>query len=275
MRVAARDLTFEVTAGGGSSGPPVLLLHGFPQHRGMWSPVAERLHAAGLRTYALDQRGYSPGARPEQVADYRMSECVADLTALLDQLDVPAAHVVGHDWGALVGWHLAARHPDRVRTLTAVSVPHPLAMAAALAEDPRQRAKSSYVGLFRRPGRAEEVLLERGGARLRALFAGCPPELIGDYVTPMLEPATLTAALNWYRAMSSAELNGLGPVPAPTTFVWGDRDLAIGEHAANGCAAFVTGDYRFVPLAGVSHWAPDEAPDEVAAAVLARVFEAR
>jgi pimeloyl-ACP methyl ester carboxylesterase len=273
MLVRARGMTFEVTDGGPADGAVVLLLHGFPQHRGMWTPVAQRLHAAGLRTYALDQRGYSPGVRPRRIADYRMSECVADLVAVLDELAVPQAHVAGHDWGALAAWHLAARHPDRVRTLTAVSVPHPLAIAAALADpDSDQRERSAYVGLFReRDGKAERLLLDDGGRRLRALFAGCPPELIDGYVTPMLEPAALTSALNWYRAMTTAEIDGLGAVTVPTTFVWGDQDLAIGERAALGCAEHVTGEYRLVRLAGVSHWVPDEAPEQVAAAVLDRV----
>jgi pimeloyl-ACP methyl ester carboxylesterase len=192
-----------------------------------------------------------------------MAECVADALSIMDALGTGPAHVVGHDWGAAVGWHLAARHPDAVRTLTAVSVPHPLAMASALAEDPDQRERAEYIRLIREPGgKAERLLLEDGGRRLRAVFGPVDPD---GYVAPLLTPA-----LNWYRALSRADLAGLGPVAVPTTYIWSDGDRAIGPTAARACAAHVTVDYRFVELPGVSHWVPDEAPDVVAAEVLRR-----
>jgi pimeloyl-ACP methyl ester carboxylesterase len=276
MQVQARGLTFEVRGGGPADGVPVLLLHGFPQHAGEWDDVTPALHAAGLRTYAPDQRGYSPLARPGAVEAYRIPELVADAAALLDALGVGAAHVVGHDWGAIVAWGLAAAHPDRVRTLTAVSVPHPAAMAHALATDREQKARSSYIALFRRPGTAERVLLALRAAVLRKLLGGVgDADRVARYAAPMRAPGALTAALNWYRAMSGADLAAVGPVSVPTTFVWSDKDVAIGRTAAQACAAHVTGEYRFVPLAGVSHWIPDEAPGPLAEAILARTGGAR
>lgn len=272
MRVEARGLTFEVRTGGPEGGEPVLLLHGFPQHGGEWDEVVSALHAAGLRTYAPDQRGYSPGARPAEVAAYRIPELVADAVALLDALGVEAAHVIGHDWGAAVAWRLAAHHPDRVRTLTAVSVPHPAAMSYALGNDRRQQARSSYMLLFRRAGLAEKVLLAFDAAVLRRMLAP-----VGDagrvarYAEPLREPGALTGALNWYRAMSRADLAQTGPVAVPTTFVWSDKDVAIGRTAAEACAGHVSGPYRFVVLPGVTHWIPDEAPAPLAEAILARV----
>ncbi|GAA4263150.1 alpha/beta fold hydrolase [Dactylosporangium darangshiense] len=272
MKITARDLTFDVVAGGPDGGAPVLLLHGFPQHSGEWAAVTPALHAAGLRTYALDQRGTSPGARPQGAEAYRIAECALDAVAVLDALDLASVHLVGHDWGAICAWHVALRHPARVRTLTAVSVPHPHASAYAYANDPDQRARSAYIKLFRQPGKAEEVLLEGDARRLRAIFDGAGLDAAGvdAYVRPLLEPGALTAALNWYRAMSSLDLVGLGQATVPTTYVWSDGDLAIGATAARACAEYVSADYRFVPLAGVSHWIPDQAPSEVAAAVVAR-----
>ncbi|HZN16885.1 MAG TPA: alpha/beta hydrolase [Micromonosporaceae bacterium] len=269
-QVAARGLTFDVRVGGPQDGAPVLLLHGFPQHSGQWRAVAPALHAAGLRTVAPDQRGYSPGARPADVDAYRMDECVADALALLSTLDIETAHVVGHDWGAIVGWHLAAKHPHRVRTLTALSLPHPRAYARAIATDPQQQERAAYLQLFRIPGKAEQVLLAEDARRLRGIFVGLDPTLVEGYVRPLLEPGALTAALAWSRAVSLADAEGLGPVPLPTTYVWGDDDAAVAESAAYDCAAHVTGDYLFVPLAGAGHWLTDVAPDAVAEAVLAR-----
>ncbi|MEU3455915.1 alpha/beta fold hydrolase [Micromonospora sp. NPDC006766] len=272
MGVDARGLTFEVRTGGPADGEPVLLLHGFPQNSGEWDDVLPVLHAAGLRTYALDQRGYSPGARPAAVEAYRVPELVADAAGVLDALGVPDAHVVGHDWGAVVAWGLAAVHPERVRTLTAVSVPHPAAMAHALATDPRQKARSAYIALFRKPGKAEKALLAWNATALRRMLGGVGDAArVARYADPMREPGALTAALNWYRAMSGADLKAVGAVGVPTTFVWSDRDAAIGRTVAEACAAHVTGDYRFVELAGVTHWIPDEAPAPLAEAILARI----
>ncbi|WP_328343864.1 alpha/beta fold hydrolase [Micromonospora sp. NBC_00421] len=272
MRVPARGLTFDVRAGGPEGGAVVLLLHGFPQHGGEWDDVVPALHAAGLRTYAPDQRGYSPDARPAGVAAYRLPELVADAVALLDELGVDAAHVVGHDWGAIVAWALAARHPERVRTLTAVSVPHPAAFGYALSADRGQRARSSYMALFRRAGLAERVLLAWRAAVLRRMLAGVgDPARVARYAGPMRVPGALTGALNWYRAMSGRDLKAVGPVTVPTSYVWSDRDVAVGRTAAQACARHVSGDYRFVVLPGVTHWIPDEAPGPLAEAILARV----
>jgi pimeloyl-ACP methyl ester carboxylesterase len=276
MKIDARGLTFDVHVDGPTDGEPVLLLHGFPQHSGEWTDLLPALHAAGLRTYALDQRGYSPGARPTAVAAYRLGECVADAVAVLDALDVPTTHVVGHDWGSIVAWALAAGHPERVRTLTAVSVPHPAAMTNAIAQDRQQKARSSYMLLFRKEGKAEKVLLALQAAALRRLLGGVGDrERVESYVRPMREPGALTAALNWYRAMTRRDLVGTGPVSVPTTYVWSDRDVAVGRTAAEACAGYVTGDYRFVELTGVSHWIPDEAPGALAEAVLAQVDAVR
>jgi pimeloyl-ACP methyl ester carboxylesterase len=261
MRIDVRGLTFDVHPGGPPAGDAVLLLHGFPQDSREWHGITGGLHDAGLRTFALDQRGYSPGARPAGRSAYRMAECVADAVAVLDAVAVGAAHVVGHDWGAAVAWQLAARHPDRVRTLTAVSVPHPVAYATSVRKDPAQLLRSAYMLFFRTPWLPERVLSARGGALLR--------RIAGGHAT--LPPEHLTGALNWYRAISGADLDGLGPVTVPTTFVWSDRDVAISGHAARRCAAQVTGDYRFVTLTGVSHWIPDEAPQRLLDAVLERI----
>jgi pimeloyl-ACP methyl ester carboxylesterase len=272
MLIEARGLAFEVTEGGPEDGEPTLLLHGFPQHSAEWERVSPTLHAAGLRTYGLDQRGYSPGARPDDVAAYRIDECVADAVAVLDALGVEQAHVVGHDWGAVVAWVLAAAHPGRVHTLTAVSVPHPAAYAHALATDPGQKVRSAYIKLFRLEGKAEHVLLRADGLALRKLLSGVGDDRVEIYARPMQRPGALTAALNWYRAMSRDALAAVGPVTVPTSFVWSDGDVAIGRTAAEACAAHVLGDYRFVELTDVTHWIPDQAPDALAGAVVARAL---
>src|SRR5688500_5204476 len=122
--VAVGDLTFDVRTLGPEDGEPVMLLHGFPETSLSWTAVAPLLAEAGFHVIAPDQRGSSPDARPTSVADYAIDHLVADVLSIADVLDLGRFHLVGHDWGASVGWVLAAHHPDRLRTFTAVSVPH-------------------------------------------------------------------------------------------------------------------------------------------------------
>ena len=274
LRVDVGNLTFDVRASGPEDGRPVLLLHGFPQTSLCWAAVTPLLTGAGLRCYAVDQLGYSPGARPDDVGSYALPSLAQVTGELMTALDVPVADLVGHDFGANVGWALAGWHPDRVRSLTAVSVPHPAAFTAAYRSDPEQKERSGYIRLFWQAGKAEEVLLADGARRLRRMLlgadgaSGVPAEAADEYVAVLSAPGALTAALNWYRAMSSADR--VEPAAVPTTYVWSSGDIAIGRTAAERCAAFVTGDYRFVELQG-THWIPEQAPEELATAVLDRI----
>ncbi|MFG1609334.1 alpha/beta fold hydrolase [Actinoplanes sp. NPDC049265] len=269
MRVEARGLTFDVVVEGPEDGTPVLLLHGFPQDHREFEPMLPRLHAAGLRTYRYDQRGYAPGARPAEVSAYRLDEPVADAVAILDALGIEKAHVIGHDWGAQVGWLLASLHQDRVSTLTAVSVPHPRALALALRVRASQRARFAYMGVFR-SRIAERLLLARDGLVLRQMMAA-----IGErarlYADAMREPGRLTGGLNWYRALDRQVLAGVGTIQVPTTYVWADKDPVVGLTAALRTADWVDADYRLVAFKGVTHWVPEEAPDALADAALARM----
>lgn len=240
----------------------MLLLHGFPQTSHSWRHVQDALAADGLRVVALDQRGYSSGARPAGVEPYAMRHLVADVLAALDALDAERVDVVGHDWGAAVAWQLAARHPERVRTLTAVSVPHPLAFAAALRHDPDQRTRSQYMRAFATAG-CELTLLADGAGRLRALFDDAPQVDVEAVVAAVGDPAVLRHCLDWYAAASLADLDGLGAVSVPTMHVWSDADRALGRAGAEGTERYVEGPYRFEVLAGVSHWIPEQAADRL------------
>ena len=157
LRTDVGDLTFDVRVDGPEDGRPVLLLHGFPETSASWAAVTPLLTEAGLRTYAVDQLGYSPGARPAEVEAYALPNLAQVTADLMTALDVPRADVVGHDWGANVAWALAAWHPDRVRSLTAVSVPHPAAFTAAWRADPEQRRRIT--------ARAYEDLIENNCRR--------------------------------------------------------------------------------------------------------------
>jgi pimeloyl-ACP methyl ester carboxylesterase len=261
------DLRFDAVATGPADGRTVLLLHGFPQTSWSWRRVWPALAGAGHRVVAPDQRGYSPGARPDGVEAYRMPALVADVVGMLDVLGVERADVVGHDWGAAVAWQLAGRHPERVRTLTAVSVPHPLAFVQALTSDEDQRRRSLYMRDFARPG-SEHQLLADDAAGLRGLFGGVPDVDVEHVLATLGEAEVLRRCLDWYAAQSREDAVGLGPVTAPTLYVWSDQDVALGRTAAVATERHVGAPYRFVELTGVSHWVPEQAADRLAPLVL-------
>ena len=273
MESYRRDgLTFDVRDAGPDGGEPVVLLHGFPQDSTAWDRMAPALHQHGLRTLAPDQRGYSPMARPRGRAHYRLRETVNDVLALLDAAGLPDAHVVGHDWGGVVGWALGAWHPDRVRTLTALSVPHPGAMARAIVTSD-QALRSYYLGLFQLPVLPERLLLAGEGAALRRTLAhgGLPEDAVDRYVARMREPGALSAAINWYRALPWTGRDPVGRVRVPTLHVWSTRDAFLGRAATEGTARFVEGPYRLQILDDVTHWIPELAADRTAELVTAHV----
>ena len=163
--------------------------------------------------------------------------------------------------GAAIAWAVGGLHPERLRTLTILSVPHPKAFATALKSSDDQKGRSSYIQLFRQEGKAEEVLLEDDGMRLRAMLTGTGAA--DEYARVMLEPGALTAALNWYRAMEPGLVGGVDDITMPTMFVWSTNDMALGREGAEATGQYVKGPYRFEVLDGVSHWIPEEAPDQL------------
>ena len=258
---------------GAEDGVPVLLLHGFPQTSRSWHDVADRLLAArpDLLLVAPDQRGYAPGARPEDQAAYGIEELTGDALAVADAVGAETFHLVGHDWGASLGWHLAAHVPARLRSLTALSIPHLAAYGWAVRNDPDQMRLAEYLAVFRTPGHGETALMKDDAQRLREIYAGQVAAADVEAYVALMRDGALTPALNWYRAMGRELKDTPAVTTVPTTYVWGSEDQAVSRAAAERCQAHVEGDYRFVELPGATHWTPDECPGEVAEAVLTRI----
>ncbi|HEY2224952.1 alpha/beta fold hydrolase [Actinomycetospora sp.] len=263
-------LSFDVADGG----PPdadetVLLLHGFPQTSRSWGPVAERLHGAGLRTLAPDQRGYSPGARPSGRAAYRVEHLVDDAAALITSSGAGSVHVVGHDWGAVVAWALAAHRPELVRTVTGVSVPHAAAFLRGMLHGP-QLLHSWYMGAFQLPWLPETLLGDE--ARMAAILrrTGAGAEAARRDAAAL--SGAMTGPINWYRALPlAAPAFTRRPVQRPSLMVWSDGDEFITRSAVDQNPRFVLAPYRLEVLPGVSHWIPEEAPERLADLVRAHV----
>lgn len=270
--VERAGLVFDVLDSGPVDGEPIVLLHGFPERATCWRYVAPILNAAGYRTLAMDQRGYSPAARPRRRRDYQLAELALDVVAVVDQLVGPdqAVHLVGHDWGAMAAWTVAMHHADRVRTLTAVSVPHPQAFLKSFTRSD-QGLKSWYMGMFQLPMLPE--LSARSPLFGRLLrHAGMTHDDVRRVFEEVVDDGALPTALNWYRALPLSDPRLIrGTVAVPTTYVWSDGDTALGRWAAEHTEDYVSADYRFVELPGVSHWIPTQAPDELADAIVGRV----
>jgi pimeloyl-ACP methyl ester carboxylesterase len=251
---------FDALAAGPEDGREVLLLHGFPEASIEWEHQLAVLSSAGCRAVAPDQRGYSPDVRPERPEDYRIEDLAGDALAIADQLGWPRFDVVGHDWGGNVAWYLAAEHADRVRTLTAVSTPHPGAYARALRDDEDQQQRSSYIPTLQSVRSAEKQLLADNASSLRKLYEHVVPgEHVREYVERLSEPGALVAALNWYRGMKYSARTG--KVKVPTLYVWGTEDSAFGSTAALGTEEWVEGPYRFEMFEDISHWLPEQADE--------------
>jgi pimeloyl-ACP methyl ester carboxylesterase/sugar lactone lactonase YvrE len=282
IEIVVGDLVFDALAAGPADGPLVLLLHGFPQTAHAFGAQLPVLGAAGFRAVAPNQRGYSPGARPEGVGAYSVPNLVTDVVGMADALGATAFDLVGHDWGGAVAWVTAALHPQRVRTLTMLSTPHVAALAAARADgDSDQARRSSSFATFAEPG-AETALLANDRAALRAVYAGLDERSIERYLSALGTPEALRAALAWYAAAFGAPT---GPVPSspsstppppppitvPTTYVWSTEDGAFGREAATATAAHVAGPYRVEIIEDVGHWLPELAAEEVTRLILEQV----
>src|SRR5258708_4220017 len=237
-------LTFTADVAGPNGGAPVLLLHGFPQSRHSWREALPALAAAGYRAVAPDQRGYSPGARPDSahLSNYAFQKPVADANAVVAAAghDGKRFHLVGHDWGGQVSWGVANAHPARLASLTVLSRPHPSSFRSALAkEDGDQKHRSRHHRAFLEP-ETGKMLLADNARRLRdGLFGqGVPQAALEEHLSVLGNPAAIEAALAWYRANKGLAAD-IGTIKVPTLYICGDADATVGPDAAYGTGAFV------------------------------------
>ncbi len=271
--VQANGLRFRTMVDGPPDGEMAILLHGFPEGAESWSRQIGTLAKAGVLAVAPDMRGYGMSDAPSEVEDYTIDRLVTDVAEIIRAFGRNDAHLVGHDWGAIVAWFFASAHPAMMKTLTVLSVGHPAALAEATRGDEDQKTRWGYVGLFLQEGKAEEVLAEEKYRRLRAMFTigpnpdAVPRAAVDVFVRSLSRPGRLTAALNYYRA----NLAGRGwstmaadiDVNAPTLLLWGDQDPALGRLQAENTARYMRHVYRLQVLEGAGHWLQFERSDEV------------
>jgi pimeloyl-ACP methyl ester carboxylesterase len=279
--IEANGLTFRCQEAGPEGGEPIVLLHGFPETSHMWVELLPALAEAGYRCLAPDQRGYSPAARPDNVEAYLTDNLVADTAALAEAAGFREKyHLIGHDWGAGVGWRFVGTRPEKLASWTALSIPHPASYGRAFAEDPDQQEKSQYILFFQQPGAAEEMLLANDAAALKAVWDKSSPEEVEEYVRVLTAPGALTAALNWYRANFGG--GALDPsanqfeVTVPTLTIWGNQDQAVGRATTLHHNDYIKGPNRWLEL-DAGHWLIQEKFETVRDEILAhlRAFPVR
>ena len=255
--VARGDVRIAVDVQG--EGTPVVLLHGFPDDHGLWRNVAPGLNRAGMRTIAPDLRGFGASTLLDDPADHALTEHVADVTAILDQLEIERAHIVGHDWGAVVAWMTATLAPDRVDRLAVFSVGN----IARLDLDLLDLRRYWYMFLFQFD-EVEEYLGRDDWAALRMWLTFTPD---AERSLALLQrPGALRSAINIYRGIANpanllAPALDLPPIAADTMGVWSTRDGASTEEQMIASGRFVTGSWRYERLDGPGHWIPLEVPE--------------
>jgi len=260
MRVDAGGVGIEYEVSG--EGRPVVLLHGFPDSGRLWRNQVPALAEAGFQVIVPDLRGYGRSDKPADVQAYALSALVGDVLAVMGDVGVEKAHVVGHDWGSALAWAVATFAGDRVDHLVAMSVGHPATFRAGGFE---QYEKSWYMLLFQFVGVAEEWLSRDDWANMRAW--GSHPDM--DAVLAELDAnGSLTPGLNYYRANVPPESYlqarlELPPVQAPTMGVWSSGDFALTEGQMMRSASSVAGPWRYERIDGPGHWMQLEAPDAV------------
>jgi len=231
-------------------GPPVLLLHGFPDTHIVWRKQVSVLAAAGYRVLAPDLRGYGRSDAPGGVHDYTLEKLRGDVLGLLDALKIEKVRLVGHDWGGLIGWQLAALAPQRIERLVALSTGHPSAIARAGIV---QHLRMTYVLGFILPGIAEQML-RAGDWFMMRQFTGEPGQA-DHWKRDLSAPGRLSAALNYYRANVGLALPKSYPrVRVPVMGIWSDGDPALGEKQMRDSARYVDAEFRFERIHDADHW---------------------
>lgn len=269
QRIQSGDVQLHVAVAG--NGPPVILLHGFPENGHSWRHQVEPLVAAGYCAWMPNLRGYPPSAIPAQRHAYHVRHLANDVAAIVGATGYPRAHVVGHDWGGIIAWTFAGMHPDRLDKLVIMNAPH-MQIYTEKVWRTSQLFRSLYVALFQLPALPERLLAAGDYRAVRTLFQRMPAQKnafdnadIARYITMLATPGALKAALDYYRENLRSDGMALASAvrtDAQTLVIWGMQDPALGAFLLDGLERFAP-RVRIHRIAHASHWVQNEAPEEV------------
>ena len=268
------EVSLHCVEAGPAEGPLAILLHGFPEFWYGWRHQIGPLAAAGFSVVAPDQRGYDLSDKPAGIEAYTLDRLAGDVVGLADALKRERFCLVGHDWGGVVAWRVAARWPERVERLAILNAPHPRAFGPYMRAHPGQMLRSAYVGFFQLPLVPEAVLSAGGFALMRQALlrssrpGAFTPEDLARYEAAWREPGALTAMLNWSRALRvKPERAGGERIRCPTLVIWGRRDAALDSGLAEASAALCD-DARIIWHDRATHWVQHDEAEAVSAALV-------
>ncbi len=251
-KLNTNNLTFKTRINGlENNGDNVILLHGFPQTSSIWEPAMKVAKQDGYRLMAYDQRGYSPGARPKGKEYYDIDFLVEDLFAMADELGFETFHLVGHDWGASVGWKAVMDQPDRILSWTALSIPHTGVFIDAFQNHPEQQKRSSYISRLQKPLLPELLFVLNKEKMMKNVEGIWRDQEIEEIGALLGEHGALTAVLNWYRAADLLNENTdrfNKEISVPTLYIWGNQDQVVAPDIIPKQKKLINAFYKEVEL---------------------------
>ncbi len=268
IQIKTRGLTFDALTDGPEDGPLLLLLHGTARSSWEWHNQQPRLAEAGFWTVALDMRGYSPGARPEEKKAYFIDEYVKDKLAIADELgwaDRPF-HLMATSIGATVAWTLTSKYPKRVATLACLNQPHPLAIVEVMATGAANKQRDGY-NYF-----ADFVREDKELENFEGIFerSGLPAEELEPYRELLNNKEAIRAVFNWYRVI---RVRALKPIVVPTLYIWPRNIGNCSLEAAEANAHYVKGPYRFEILENARNYSLQMEPEKITGLLLEHLVE--
>jgi pimeloyl-ACP methyl ester carboxylesterase len=262
-------VSLHVVQSGPSSGPLVILLHGFPEFWYSWKRYIQPLADAGYRVWVPDQRGYNLSSTPQDVTAYALDNLAQDITALMTIAGQDRARLVGHDWGGTVAWWLAMHSPERVERAVIINSVHPMVWMQSLRRSSAQLFRGWYLRFFQLPRLPESVLRRNNWAALARVLTGSShagtfsDEDLARYRTAWNQPGAITGMLNWYRAILRHRLGDTpGRVQVPVELIWGMRDVAAGVELARQSVALCDQGHLEL-IEDATHWVQHEQPERV------------
>ena len=271
--ISVDSFIFTARVGGiDNDGAPVILLHGFPETSRMWKNLIQLLDSSNFKIVAPDQRGYSPGARPEGIDSYKIEFLANDIIDIADAFGFDRFHLVGHDWGSAVGWYMASKHSGRILSWSALSVPHMDAFVDAIEEDEIQKKKSRYISFFKMSLLPELYFKIFKYRNLKSIWTDSSEDEISDYIDVFSQKKALKTSLHWYRANLAKRGDSIGNINVPTLMISGINDMAVGEAAVNNTKTYINAPYKLEKI-NAGHWLIQESFEETSKLIINHIEE--
>ncbi len=277
VQIKTNHFVFDCRTEGNKQNELVVLLHGFPETSYMWRRLMSHISENGFFCVAPNLRGYSKGACPKGKKHYHVGRLVEDVINISQHYGNSKFHLIGHDWGAAIGWKLVHDFQESILSWTGISVPHLQAFGKALVLDSEQRKMSQYIKDFQLPFLPEMKIRKNDFRLFKKLWRNSSAYEIDDYLQVFRNPKQLTASLNYYRCnykhlKKAANENILGNINVPTLFIWGKKDMAIGAYSVKESHQYMKNDYEFLELDS-GHWLIQTNYPELEKAIMAHILK--